>query len=125
MISAEKDKASNQLRYKPLIEKEMPEFSEVNQDPTKAPIEQHTPMMQQYVRIKAEYPDTLVLYRMGDFYEVFWGDAEKAARLLDITLTTRGQSGGFPVAMAGVPFHALEGYLARLIKTEKEGNQVR
>ncbi|MEG0414356.1 MAG: DNA mismatch repair protein MutS, partial [Comamonas sp.] len=73
-------------------------------------------MMQQYVRIKAEYPDTLVLYRMGDFYEVFWGDAEKAARLLDITLTTRGQSGGFPVAMAGVPFHALEGYLARLIK---------
>lgn len=84
--------------------------------PLTAPIEGHTPMMAQYVRIKAEYPDTLVLYRMGDFYEVFWGDAEKAARLLDITLTTRGQSAGFPVAMAGVPFHALEGYLARLIK---------
>ena len=73
-------------------------------------------MMQQYIRLKKDYPDTLVLYRMGDFYEVFWDDAEKAARLLDITLTTRGQSAGFPVAMAGVPFHALEGYLARLIK---------
>ena len=73
-------------------------------------------MMAQYVNIKKEYPDTLVLYRMGDFYEVFWDDAEKAARLLDITLTTRGQSAGFPVAMAGVPFHALEGYLGRLIK---------
>ena len=73
-------------------------------------------MMAQYIRLKKDYPDTLVLYRMGDFYEVFWDDAEKAARLLDITLTTRGQSAGFPVAMAGVPFHALEGYLARLIK---------
>lgn len=84
--------------------------------PFNAPIEQHTPMMQQYLRLKKDYPDTLVLYRMGDFYEVFWDDAEKASRLLDITLTTRGQSAGFPVAMAGVPFHALEGYLARLIK---------
>jgi DNA mismatch repair protein MutS len=94
----------------------MSEKLEQNQDPFKAPIEQHTPMMQQYIRLKKDHPDTLVLYRMGDFYEVFWGDAEKAARLLDITLTTRGQSAGFPVAMAGVPFHALEGYLARLIK---------
>ena len=85
-------------------------------NPLLAPSDKHTPMMQQYVRIKADYPDTLVFYRMGDFYEVFWDDAEKAARLLDITLTTRGQSAGFPVAMAGVPFHALEGYLARLIK---------
>ncbi|MDB5743832.1 MAG: mismatch repair protein MutS [Polaromonas sp.] len=76
----------------------------------------HTPMMQQYHAIKAEYPDTLVFYRMGDFYEVFYGDAEKAARLLGITLTRRGQSAGEPVAMAGVPFHALEGYLAKLIK---------
>ena len=76
----------------------------------------HTPMMQQYLAIKAEYPDTLVLYRMGDFYEVFFADAEKAARLLDITLTRRGNSGGEPVVMAGVPFHSLEGYLARLIK---------
>ena len=76
----------------------------------------HTPMMAQYHAIKADYPDTLVLYRMGDFYEVFYADAEKAARLLDITLTQRGQSAGEPVVMAGVPFHALEGYLAKLIK---------
>ena len=76
----------------------------------------HTPMMQQYLALKAGYPDTLLLYRMGDFYELFWQDAEKAARLLDITLTQRGQSAGQPVVMAGVPFHALETYLARLIK---------
>src|SRR3954471_24156403 len=75
-----------------------------------------TPMMTQYKRIKAEYPETLVFYRMGDFYEVFFGDAEKAARLLDITLTRRGASAGEPIQMAGVPFHALEGYLAKLIK---------
>ena len=73
-------------------------------------------MMQQYFGLKAEYPDTLLLYRMGDFYELFYADAEKAARLLDITLTQRGQSAGQPVIMAGVPFHALENYLARLIK---------
>ncbi|HRL97970.1 MAG TPA: DNA mismatch repair protein MutS [Acidovorax sp.] len=78
--------------------------------------EHHTPMMAQYLTLKAGYPDTLLFYRMGDFYEVFWQDAEKAARLLDITLTQRGQSGGQPVTMAGVPFHALENYLARLIK---------
>ena len=77
---------------------------------------EHTPMMVQYLAIKAGYPDTLVLYRMGDFYEVFFGDAEKAARLLDITLTKRGTSNGEPIPMAGVPFHALEGYLAKLIK---------
>jgi DNA mismatch repair protein MutS len=77
---------------------------------------EHTPMMAQYLAIKAGYPDTLVLYRMGDFYEVFFGDAEKAARLLDITLTKRGTSNGEPIPMAGVPFHALEGYLAKLIK---------
>ncbi len=76
----------------------------------------HTPMMQQYLRIKADYPDTLVLYRMGDFYELFFDDAAKAARLLDITLTTRGQSAGMPIRMAGVPFHALEQYLARLVR---------
>ena len=73
-------------------------------------------MMQQYHAIKAGYPDTLVFYRMGDFYEVFYADAEKAAPLLDITLTRRGQSAGEPVVMAGVPFHALESYLARLVK---------
>ena len=76
----------------------------------------HTPMMQQYLALKAGYPDTLLLYRMGDFYEVFFADAEKSARLLDITLTQRGQSAGQPVVMAGVPFHALENYLARLIR---------
>jgi len=76
----------------------------------------HTPMMQQYLRIKAEHPDTLVFYRMGDFYELFFDDARKANRLLDITLTTRGQSAGEPVVMAGVPAHSVESYLARLIK---------
>ena len=77
---------------------------------------QHTPMMQQYLRIKAEHPDTLVLYRMGDFYELFFDDAVKASKLLGITLTTRGQSAGTPIRMAGVPFHALEPYLAKLVK---------
>ncbi|MCU0942568.1 MAG: DNA mismatch repair protein MutS [Hydrogenophaga sp.] len=73
-------------------------------------------MMQQYLAIKAGYPHTLVFYRMGDFYELFFDDAEKAARLLDITLTQRGQSAGRPVVMAGVPFHSVDTYLARLIK---------
>lgn len=73
-------------------------------------------MMQQYLRVKAEYPATLVFYRMGDFYELFYADAEKAARLLDITLTRRGMSAGEPVVMAGVPFHSVENYLARLIR---------
>ena len=77
---------------------------------------QHTPMMIQYLGLKADYPDTLLFYRMGDFYEMFYEDAEKAARLLDITLTQRGQSAGLPIAMAGVPFHAMEGYLAKLIR---------
>ncbi|SDI57363.1 DNA mismatch repair protein MutS [Propionivibrio dicarboxylicus] len=76
----------------------------------------HTPMMQQYLRLKAQYPDLLLFYRMGDFYELFFEDAEKAARLLDITLTTRGQSAGMPIKMAGVPYHAVEQYLARLVK---------
>lgn len=76
----------------------------------------HTPMMQQYLAIKAEYPDRLVFYRMGDFYELFYDDAVKAARLLDITLTARGQSGGKPIPMAGIPHHSAEGYLAKLVK---------
>ena len=76
----------------------------------------HTPMMQQYLRLKADHPETLLLYRMGDFYELFFADAERAARLLDITLTARGTSAGAPIPMAGVPFHALDGYLARLVK---------
>ena len=77
---------------------------------------QHTPMMQQYFRAKAEHPDKLLLYRMGDFYELFYADAERAAKLLDITLTARGASAGAPIPMAGVPYHAVEGYLARLMK---------
>jgi DNA mismatch repair protein MutS len=77
---------------------------------------QHTPMMQQYLRIKAGHPDMLLFYRMGDFYELFHDDAENAARLLDITLTTRGSSAGQPIRMAGVPYHAAEQYLARLTR---------
>jgi DNA mismatch repair protein MutS len=73
-------------------------------------------MMQQYLGIKRDYPDTIVLYRMGDFYELFFDDAVKAAKLLDITLTTRGTSNGQPIKMAGVPFHAIEQYLAKLVK---------
>lgn len=77
---------------------------------------QHTPMMQQYLRIKAEFSDTLLFYRMGDFYELFFDDAKRAAELLDITLTARGQSNGQPIAMAGVPYHSAEGYIARLVR---------
>lgn len=82
-----------------------------------APVnEKHTPVMQQYLRIKAEHPTTLVFYRMGDFYELFFDDAEKASRLLGITLTQRGTSNGNPIKMAGVPFHAVDQYLAKLVK---------
>ena len=73
-------------------------------------------MMQQYLRLKAQYPDVLLFYRMGDFYELFYEDARRAARLMDITLTQRGQSAGEPIPMAGVPFHALDSYLARLVR---------
>ena len=73
-------------------------------------------MMRQYLAVKAEHPDILVFYRMGDFYELFFDDARKAARLLDITLTARGQSAGEPIPMAGVPYHAADGYLAKLVK---------
>lgn len=76
----------------------------------------HTPMMTQYFGIKQQHPEQLLFYRMGDFYELFYDDAKKAARLLDITLTARGQSGGQPIPMAGIPFHAAEGYLAKLVK---------
>ncbi|MCL2875829.1 MAG: DNA mismatch repair protein MutS [Betaproteobacteria bacterium] len=79
-------------------------------------LEAHTPVMQQYLRLKAQHPGTLLFYRMGDFYELFFDDAEKAARLLDITLTTRGKSAGQAIKMAGVPFHAVEQYLTRLVK---------
>ena len=76
----------------------------------------HTPMMRQYFKIKAENPDILLFYRMGDFYELFYEDAVEAARLLDITLTKRGKSNGEDIPMAGVPYHAVDGYLARLVK---------
>ncbi|NQZ03929.1 DNA mismatch repair protein MutS [Idiomarina sp.] len=78
-------------------------------------IQAHTPMMQQYLRIKAEHPDMLLFYRMGDFYELFYDDAKRAAQLLDISLTKRGASNGEPIPMAGVPYHAVENYLARLV----------
>ena len=76
----------------------------------------HTPMMQQYLRIKADHPNTLLFYRMGDFYELFFDDAKKASKILDIPLTARGQSGGKPIPMAGIPYHAADNYLSRLIK---------
>ena len=84
--------------------------------PAAEDLARHTPMMQQYLRLKAAHPDVLLFYRMGDFYELFFADAERAARLLDITLTKRGQSAGQPIPMAGVPYHACEQYLARLVR---------
>jgi len=77
---------------------------------------QHTPMMRQYLSIKNDYPDTLVFYRMGDFYELFFDDARRAAGLLDITLTARGKTAGQAIPMAGIPYHAADAYLARLIR---------
>ncbi len=85
-------------------------------DSMKPQKDSHTPMMQQYLRIKAQHPDMLMFYRMGDFYELFFDDAEKAAKLLGITLTQRGASAGEPIKMAGVPYHAAEQYLAKLVK---------
>ncbi|KKC98252.1 DNA mismatch repair protein MutS [Photobacterium halotolerans] len=79
-------------------------------------LETHTPMMQQYLRLKAENPDVLMFYRMGDFYELFFDDAKQASQLLDISLTKRGSSNGQPIPMAGVPYHAVEGYLAKLVQ---------
>ncbi len=84
--------------------------------PAAEDLARHTPMMAQYLRLKAAHPDVLLFYRMGDFYELFYADAERAARLLDITLTKRGQSAGQPIPMAGVPYHACEQYLARLVR---------
>jgi DNA mismatch repair protein MutS len=83
---------------------------------SKAALSSHTPMMQQYLRIKSEHPDYLLFYRMGDFYELFFDDAHKAAEMLDITLTARGSSAGAPIPMAGVPYHAADNYLAKLIQ---------
>lgn len=83
---------------------------------TEQALSTHTPMMQQYLGLKSEHPDILLFYRMGDFYELFFDDAKKASALLDISLTKRGQSAGTPIPMAGVPYHAVEGYLARLVQ---------
>lgn len=80
-----------------------------------ADLSNHTPMMQQYLQLKAQHPDILLFYRMGDFYELFYDDAKRAAVLLDISLTKRGASAGEPIPMAGVPYHAVEGYLAKLV----------
>ena len=87
------------------IEKSLPDLSS------------HTPMMQQYFKVKADYPHALLFYRMGDFYELFFEDAHQASKILGITLTHRGKTNGEPIPMAGVPYHAAEGYLARLVKT--------
>jgi DNA mismatch repair protein MutS len=88
------------------------------QNPVSAPTStsEHTPMMQQYLRIKAQHPDVLLFYRMGDFYEMFYDDARRAAELLDIALTQRGASAGAPIPMAGVPVATLDGYLAKLVR---------
>ncbi|MEH8016220.1 DNA mismatch repair protein MutS [Rheinheimera muenzenbergensis] len=83
---------------------------------TEQALSSHTPMMQQYLGLKSQHPDILLFYRMGDFYELFYDDAKRAAALLDISLTKRGQSAGTPIPMAGVPYHAVEGYLSRLVQ---------
>ena len=81
-------------------------------------------MMQQYLRIKAQHPDQLMFYRMGDFYELFYDDAKKAAQLLDISLTARGKSAGEPIPMAGIPYHSAEGYIARIVKAGESGGDL-
>ncbi len=91
-------------------------MTDIHPNSSSLELESHTPMMRQYLAIKAQHPDMLVFYRMGDFYELFHEDAEKAARLLGITLTKRGSSNGEPIKMAGVPYHAAEQYLAKLTK---------
>ena len=88
----------------------------IEAQPVPVATDKHTPMMQQYLRIKADHPDTLLFYRMGDFYEVFFDDAIKASRLIGLTLTQRGNSGGVPIKMAGIPYHSVDQYLAKLIK---------
>jgi len=95
----------------------MPSTTRTQNTSKDASTSQHTPMMQQYFKIKQDHPDELVFYRMGDFYELFYDDAKKAAQLLDITLTARGKSGGEPIPMAGVPFHAAENYIAKLVRS--------
>ncbi len=90
--------------------------SEPAEQSKEASVSAHTPMMRQYLRIKAEFPDTLLFYRMGDFYELFYDDARRVTKLIDITLTSRGKSAGQPIPMAGVPYHAVDGYLTKLVR---------
>ena len=85
-------------------------------EPDQAQAHTHTPVIQQYLGFKARHPNALLFFRMGDFYELFFDDARRAASLLDIALTSRGSSAGEPVPMAGVPYHAVDGYLARLVR---------
>ena len=92
--------------------------------PPAGEIGRHTPVMQQYLRIKAEFPDKLLFYQMGDFYELFFDDARRANELLDISLTARGQANGQPIPMAGVPVHSAEGYLARLLREGRLGRDL-
>src|SRR5690554_6295353 len=103
------------LPLKPSAPQQKPSRVRMN-DAVKPATPAHTPMMAQYLKIKREHPQELLFYRMGDFYELFYDDARKAAALLDITLTARGQSGGEPIPMAGIPYHAAENYLARLLR---------
>jgi DNA mismatch repair protein MutS len=84
---------------------------------TQTVTDNHTPMMKQYLSLKAEHPNDLVFYRMGDFYELFFDDAKKASQILDVTLTARGKASGNPIPMCGVPFHAAEGLLSQAGKT--------
>ena len=102
----------------PTAATKIPALSPTGSDPSKTPAAppEHTPLMKQFFAAKAEHADVLLFYRMGDFYELFYEDAKKAAKLLDITLTARGQSGGKAIPMAGVPHHSAEGYLAKLVK---------
>lgn len=100
-------------KYKHLLNNTTMKSSSIKNSATKS---QHTPMMVQYLKIKAEHPNELVFYRMGDFYELFYDDAKRAAELMDITLTARGKSNGEPIPMAGIPFHSADGYLAKLVR---------
>ena len=97
-------------------DKPPPDGGSAGQSTTASPSGAHTPMMQQYLRIKAEFPHMLLFYRMGDFYELFYDDARRAAELIDITLTARGKSGGNPIPMAGVPYHSVETYLSKIVR---------
>src|SRR5579859_7494322 len=110
------DRAQRADKANPTRAMNGPSDKELVRHPGNASLAGHTPVMQQYLRIKAQHPDKLLFYRMGDFYELFFDDAVRAAKLMDITLTQRGASAGEPIKMAGVPFHSVEQYLAKLVR---------